>query len=200
MFIKTLPIQVQVSWAQHYMQEFIEGYGQKIAEFNPTRRMPMGFIATCFNGNFEKVLLSLSSAITHFYIPEIEIESEEKKYKTLKNELTGSLFNKYYTSFAVKEATPTLEDYIDYIKQNISNEDKKSRMLALVDEPTIRDQLIQNLSYYGGKKMKKTLKRTLKKKKYLKKTIKMKKTLKMKKYLKKTSLKKKKKTRMSRKL
>ena len=198
MFIKTLPLQVQVSWAQHYMQEFIEGYGQKIAEFNPTRRMPMGFIATCFNGNFEKVLLSLSSAITHFYIPEIEIESEEKKYKTLKNELTGSLFNEYYKSFANKgkEATPTLEDYIDYIKKNIRNEDKKAQMLALVDEPTIRGQLIQNLSYYGGKKMKKTLK----KKKYLNKKKTLKKTLKKKKYLKKTSLKKKKKTRMSWKL
>jgi hypothetical protein len=81
-----------------------------------------------------------------------------------------------------------LEDYIDYIKKNIRNEDKKTRMLALVDDPTIRDQLIQNLSYYGGKKMKKTLKRTLKKKKYLNK----KKTLKMKKYLnKKKTLKKK---------
>ena len=93
MFIDSLPEQVQVSWAQNYIKEFIEGYGQQLETFDRTNRSEMGFIATCLNGNLEKFLLSIRPAIIQFYPVELEEETEEQKLQTLKN---GHLRPKQY--------------------------------------------------------------------------------------------------------
>jgi hypothetical protein len=186
MFIESLPFQIQVAWAQNYIKEFIQGYEQSLDTFDPKRRSHMGFIASCLNGNLEKSLLSIRTAITHFY-PEgwgLEEDSAEEKLRVLKNAVTGSEFEKYFGS--VEDiAGPTLEGYKKYIQDNPDiNADRKQKFLSLLEDPAIIakiEETIQMMS--GGRRRVKNRKlnkkdKKIKKNKTYKKNKKEKKTIK----------------------
>ena len=192
MFIESLPLQLQVTWAQHYIQDFIEGYynedmegyGQLMSTFNPKQHMSSGFIASCMNGNFEKFLLSMSTAITKFY-PEgwgIVEETAEEKLQNLKNTVTGSLFEKYFKSVETDPAGPSLEGYKTYIQTSPEFNEKeglRQKYIELLEDKEIVDKITETINIMsGGKKKKhitgtrrKTIKRKTDKKKH-KKTLK----------------------------
>ena len=161
LFLSELPEQVQVIWAQNYMREFITGYGAQLETFNPEENQPDGFIAGCINGNFEKLLFSIGSGIVHFVKSEV-VQSQVD----LKTELTGSLFEEYFSS--VNDLVgPTIEGYELYIqnKPNI-NEDIRSQYLTLLKDESITsqiEQLISALSGGGRKRKSRNIIKTIKK-------------------------------------
>jgi uncharacterized protein YjbI with pentapeptide repeats len=168
MFIESLPLQLQVTWAQHYIQDFIEGYynedmegyGQLMSTFNPKQHMSSGFIASCMNGNFEKFLLSMSTAITKFY-PEgwgIVEETAEEKLQNLKNAVTGSLFEKYFKSVETDPAGPSLEGYKNYIQTSPEFNEKeglRQKYIELLEEKEIFDKITETINIMSGGKKKK---------------------------------------------
>lgn len=184
MFIESLPIQIQVAWAQNYIKEFIEGYDQQLETFDRTKRSDMGFIASCLNGNLEKMLLSIRTAIVQFYPIEIEIEeeTEEQKLQTLKNAVTGSVFQKYFES-VTDVAGPTLEGYKNYIQTNPefnNKEEVRQKYLEILEKKDIIDKITETIDIMSGGRKKriikrrKTIKRNYNKKKH-NKTIRKKK-------------------------
>lgn len=161
MFIKLLPIQVQVAWAQNYIKEFIEGYGQQLETFDRKNRSDMGFIASCLNGNLEKILLSIRTAIVQFYPIEIDEETEEQKLQTLKNAITGSEFRKYFESIEDVDG-PTLEGYKNYIQTNPefdNKEELKQKYIELLKDQTIIDKITEIINTMSGGKKKRIIKR-----------------------------------------
>ena len=158
MFIESLPPQIQVAWAQNYIKEFIEGYGQQLETFDRKKRSGMGFIASCLNGNLEKMLLSIRTAIVQFYPLELEEETEEKKLQKLKRAVTGSLFQRYFGT--VDEAT--LEGYTNYIETNPefnNNEELRQTYLELLEDPEVIDKIRQTIEIMSGGKKRKQIKR-----------------------------------------
>jgi uncharacterized protein YjbI with pentapeptide repeats len=176
MFIESLPLQVQVAWAQNYILEFIEGYGQKIDTFNPTQRSEQGFIASCINGNLEKLLFAVRTAIVNFSPSHIEIETEEQKIETMiNNAITGSMLLNYYSSLTGDEG-PTLDGYKTYILENIS-EDLRPHYLSKLEDPDFEEDMLDAITeLHGGKGKKKRNKKTTNKHKtnLKKKTLKRK--------------------------
>lgn len=171
MFIALLPEQVQVAWAQNYITEFINGYGQTTATFDPLIK-PTGFAASCVNGNLEKIILSIAPAITHFYKfepPPAETEAEE--LQTLIYAITeGSYFQKYFASVEEEEG-PTIEGYKTYIDTDLElNPERKERILALLQRPDIIDKINATISLMsGGRKIyRRKIKLTRKNKKIIK--------------------------------
>jgi uncharacterized protein YjbI with pentapeptide repeats len=155
MFIETLPIQVQVAWAQNYIKEFIEGYGQELETFDRENRSDMGFIASCLNGNLEKFLLSIRTAIVQFYPVELEEETEEQKLQTLKNAVTGSEFQKYFQTVEDIDG-PTMLGYKNYIQSNADvKEELRQKYLELLEDPEIVKKIEETISIMsGGRKRK----------------------------------------------
>jgi uncharacterized protein YjbI with pentapeptide repeats len=194
MFLESLPYQVQVAWAQNYIKEFIEGYGQSLETFDRTIRSDMGFIASCLNGNLEKFLLSIRTAIIQFYPLELEEETEEDKQNLLKIAVTESEFQKYFGSIQ-DDTSPTLEGYKIYIQTSASlSEERRNKFLTLLEDPEIVKKIEETISISsGGKKLKRIKRRRtnryMKSRKH-KKTIKKRMTRKNKKTIKKCILKK----------
>ena len=194
MFLESLPYQVQAAWAQNYIKEFIEGYGQSIETFDRTIRSDMGFIASCLNGNLEKFLLSIRTAIIQFYPLELEEETEKDKLQTLKNAVTGSEFQIYFAT--VEDINgPTVEGYKNYIRTNASlKAERRDEFLALLEDPEIVKMIEDTIRIMSGGKKQKHIKRR-KTNKYMKsgkhkKTIKKRMLSKHKKTIKKPMLKK----------
>ena len=201
LFIEELPLQVQVTWAQNYIKEFITGYDQELDTFDPTRYMPMGFIASCVNGNLEKFLLTISGAITHFYPAAIVEESAEEKLQLLRKNITDSEFNKYFTTVQLDPAGPSMEGYKRYIETTPdlnTNEERRRQFLALLEDPDIIAKIEETIGFMsGGRRRYKKNNNILKERKTIKnkKTYNNKKTYKKKKTIKKNkTYKKKKKT------
>jgi uncharacterized protein YjbI with pentapeptide repeats len=166
MFIDKLPLQMQVKWAQHYILEFITGYGQELETFDPKHRTEMGFIASCINGNLEKLLLSLRTAITHFYPLQLEEETPEQKIETMKNSITGSMLYEYYSSLTGDEG-PSIDGYKIYIRDNpdISKE-LKTQYLSFLEERCIKIQINHMITSSSGGRGKKKRMNKRKTKKY----------------------------------
>ena len=162
LFIEKLPLQIQVAWAQNYMNEFITGYDQTLEDFDPEKRGDMGFIATCINGNFEKILFSIRTAIVQFYKTERPVEeTEEEKRQTLINWFTVSLFNTYYESLGEEGAS--IEGYKTFIaKSNLSDEQKRI-FLSMFDDATILYKLKIKIGQAAGKGRNRNKKKTIKK-------------------------------------
>jgi hypothetical protein len=159
MFLGSLPSQVQAAWAQNYIKEFIEGYGQSIETFDRTIRSDMGFIASCLNGNLEKLLLAIRTAIIQFYPLELEEETEESRLQTLKNAVTGRIFEEYFVTVEDPDE-PTLEGYKEYIRTNTSlNAEGKDKFLALLEDPEIIRTIEATISISKGGKKQKRIKR-----------------------------------------
>jgi len=167
-FLELLPEQVQVDWAQHYMNEFITGYEQELATFDPNKRSEMGFIASCINGNMEKIMLTFSAAIRDFYLTEeqkrpsdvTEAETDAEKRQDLIAALTGSEFQAYFKTLP-DDMGPSIAGYAKYIeeKDGFSTE-KKRQIRLLLNEPDIIAQLEEQISYVsGGKKSRKSKKK-----------------------------------------
>jgi uncharacterized protein YjbI with pentapeptide repeats len=180
LFIEELPLQVQVTWAQNYIKEFITGYEQELDTFDHTRYMPMGFIASCVNGNLEKFLLTISGAITHFYPVEpvaIVEDSADEKLQLLRKNITDSEFNKYFKTVQLDPAGPTLEGYKHYIETTPdlnSNEERRRQFLVLLEDPDIIAKIEETIGFMsGGRRRKNTQKKHTQKK-----TIKERKTIK----------------------
>jgi uncharacterized protein YjbI with pentapeptide repeats len=171
MFIESLPPQVQVAWAQNYIKEFIEGYGQQLETFDRTKRSDIGFIASCLNGNLEKFLLSITPAIVKFYPLELEEETEEQKLQNLKSAVTGSFFEKYYKTVD-DVAGPTLEGYKNYIQTNPefnNKEELRRKYLELLEDQTIIDKITETIDIMSGGKKKRVMKfKTMKRRKTIK--------------------------------
>ena len=167
-FVELLPEQVQVDWAQHYMNEFITGYEQELATFDPKKRSELGFIASCINGNMEKIMLTISAAIRDFYLTEeqkrpsdvTEAETDAEKRQDLIAALTGSEFQAYFKTLR-DDMAPNIAGYAKYIeeKDGFSTE-KRRQMLLLLREPDVIAQLEEQISYVsgGGKKSRKNKK------------------------------------------
>ena len=153
MFINELPIQVKVAWAQNYIKEFITGYDQELETFNPKKRSVNGFIASCINGNFEKILLSIRTAIVQFYPPGLGLveETEEEKLQLLENALLGSIFKQYFDS--VKDIDGlTLDGYNLFIKTSPDVKDRE-KYLALLENAAFIVKLESKFKEFsGGKK------------------------------------------------
>jgi hypothetical protein len=166
MFIEKLPLQMQVKWAQHYILEFITGYGQELETFDPKHRTEMGFIASCINGNLEKLLLSVRTAITHFYPLQLEEETPEQKIETMKNSITGSMLYEYYSSLTGDEG-PSIDGYKIYIRDNpdISKE-LKTQYLSFLEERCIKIQINHMITSSSGGRGKKKRMNKRKTKKY----------------------------------
>jgi hypothetical protein len=156
MFLESLPYQVQAAWSQNYIKEFIEGYGQSIDTFDRTIRSDMGFIASCLNGNLEKFLLAIRTAIIQFYPYQLEEETEEKIQERFKKAVTGSEFQRYFATVGIND--PTVEGYKKYIQTNASLDvESRDKFLALLEDPEIIKILEETLSIMsggGGKKQK----------------------------------------------
>jgi uncharacterized protein YjbI with pentapeptide repeats len=164
-FVELLPEQLQVDWAQHYINEFITGYGKELATFDPSERSELGFIASCINGNMEKIMLTFSAAIRDFYKSDerkrpsdvTEEEAASEKRQNLIATLTGSEFQAYFKTLR-DDMGPSIAGYTKYIeeKDGFSNE-KRRQMLLLLNEPDIIAQLEEQISYVsgGGKRNKK---------------------------------------------
>jgi len=167
LFIEELPLQVQVKWAQNYIKEFITGYEQELETFDPARYMPMGFIASCVNGNLEKLLLTISGAITYFYPQERPVEeSEEEKLQLLRKNITDSEFNKYFKTVQLDPAGPTFEGYRSYIQTTPdlnTNEERRLQFIDLLKDPEIISKIEETISYMSGGR-RKNKKKTIKKK------------------------------------
>ena len=199
-FIELLPQQIQVAWAQFYIKEFIEGYGQELETFDPTVVSPEGFIASCINGNIEKMLLSIRTAITQFYPPGWGLEpvteenEETEKKRVLKATITGSEFEKYFFTTDDDSIGPSLEGYRMYIKRFV-NPEFREQYLNLLEDQEVIDTIQANIDITsGGRKSARLRKRNKTFKKKSKKTIKKKKLYKRKKTIKKKNLYKRKRT------
>lgn len=119
----------------------------------------MGFIASCLNGNLEKMLLSITPAIVKFYPLELEEETEEQKLQTLKNAVTGSLFQKYFESVE-DVAGPTLDGYKNYIQTNPefnNKEELRQKYLELLKDQTIIDKITETITIMSGEGKRNTL-------------------------------------------
>jgi hypothetical protein len=154
----------------------------------------MGFIASCLNGNLEKFLLSIRTAIIQFYPLELEEETEKDKLQTLKNAVTGSEFQIYFAT--VEDINgPTVEGYKEYIRTNASlNAERRDKFLALLEDPEIVKMIEDTIRIMSGGKKQKHIKRR-KTNRYMKsgkhkKTIKKRMLSKHKKTIKKHMLKK----------
>ena len=172
MFIKKLPKQIQVVWAQNYIKEFIEGYGQNLETFDPKARSSMGFIASCLNGNLEKLLLSIKTGIVQFYPDQppsqaavqtaAELAAEQERGIILELTHPTLLFFKYFNTVPEMES-PTLEGYIAYITNtpDIIDEEKRAKYLALLANQNVIDKIEGNIEILrGGNKNKKNIKQT----------------------------------------
>ena len=146
-----LPLQVQVAWAQHYIQEFIMGYGQTLKNFDPTRISADGFIASCINGNFEKLLMAIRTAIVQMakaQPPEPETAADQRQ--TLINAFTQYEFEKYFTQEQDKDG-PTIERYKQYMEKNdIIKPKLKAQYLLLFEDPLVIKQLEELISTMSG--------------------------------------------------
>jgi uncharacterized protein YjbI with pentapeptide repeats len=174
LFIEELPLQVQVKWAQNYIKEFITGYDQELETFDPTQIMPMGFIASCLNGNLEKLLLTISGAITYFYPQERPVEeSGEDKLQLLKKNITDSEFNKYFITVQLDPAGPTFEGYRRYIQTTPdlnTNEERRQQFLTLLEDPDIIAKIEETIGFMsGGRRRKNKKRKTIKERKTIKK-------------------------------
>jgi hypothetical protein len=182
MFIESLPPQIQVAWAQNYIKEFIEGYGQQLETFDRTKRSDMGFIASCLNGNLEKMLLSIRTAIVQFYPLELAEETEEETLENLKSAVTGSEFQRYFAT--VEDINgPTLEGYKNYIQTNPefnNNEKLREKYLELLEDPEVIDKIRETIEIMSGGKKRKQIKRKSNTMKRKSNTIKRRKTIKRK--------------------
>jgi hypothetical protein len=193
---------VQVAWAQNYIKEFITGYGQTLKDFDPQQKQEFGFIASCINGNFEKMLMAIRTAIVQFsYSPRPPEVTDEERHQTLKNALTkGSVFLQYYSQESDTVTGPTIERYRTFIETTDTIDRKlKDQYLSLLEEPSIIKDFKETIEEFSGgrrfirktkirktlKRMKSKQKKTLKKPKKTKKTKKPKKTKKTKKHQKK---------------
>lgn len=162
-FIEKLPLQIQVAWAQNYMNEFITGYDQTLEDFDPTKRGVMGFIASCINGNFEKILFSIRTAIIQFYKTERPVEetAEEIRQAQIVSFTEGSLFQTYFRSLKEGEG-PTIDGYKTFIETTLKDEEKII-FLSFFDEQTILENLNKTITQIGGKGRNRNKKRTIKK-------------------------------------
>lgn len=169
-FLKVLPIQVQVVWAQNYIQEFITGYGQTLDTFDPTLRSPEEFIASCLNGNLEKLLISIVTGVTHFYKSEREIEGEEQEQERLLDALLGSEFQNYYGELI--DEGPTLDGFIKHIKEGpIISENDREKYIEILNDPNYKRQIEDNINVYtGGRRRKHNTRKYIKKRKAIKGT------------------------------
>ena len=199
-FLSTFPHQIQAAWAQYYIKEFIEGYGQEVETFDPTVVSPEGFIASCINGNIEKMLLSIRTAITQFYPPGWGLEpvteenEETEKKRVLKATITGSEFEKYFFTTDDDSIGPSLEGYRMYIKRFV-NPELREQYLNLLEDQEVIDTIQANIDITsGGRKSTRLRKRKKTFNRKLKKTIKKKKLYKRKKTIKKEKLYKRKRT------
>jgi len=174
LFIEELPLQVQVKWAQNYIKEFITGYDQELETFDPTQIMPMGFIASCLNGNLEKLLLTISGAITYFYPQERPVEeSGEDKLQVLRKNITDSEFNKYFITVQLDPAGPSFEGYRRYIQTTPdlnTNEERRQQFLTLLEDPEIVAKIEETIGFMsGGRRRKNKKRKTIKEGKTIKK-------------------------------
>jgi uncharacterized protein YjbI with pentapeptide repeats len=171
-FIEKLPLQIQVAWAQNYINEFITGYDQTLEDFDPNKRHNvMGFIASCINGNLEKILFSIRTAIVQFYKNEIpgEETNEEKRQTLIYSFTEGTLFQEYYGSLEGADEGASVEGYKVFIETNpeskLSDEQKRI-FLSMFDDATILDKLNIMIGQVAGKRrnrIKKTKKKTIRK-------------------------------------
>lgn len=171
LFLNTLPIQIRVYWAQNYMMQFITGYGQTLETFDPTRKMPpYNFIASCINGNFEKLFLSIGGAIAHFINGNLIVESEEEKQENLKKILAKNVEAEFETYYGTSE-DPTVEGYEKYLQEKAITadftEEKKAKYLTiLTTDASVRSKLkcfVHRISGGGSGRKRKGRKYTLKK-------------------------------------
>jgi uncharacterized protein YjbI with pentapeptide repeats len=169
-FLKVLPIQVQVVWAQNYIQEFITGYGQTLDTFDPTLRSPEEFIASCLNGNLEKLIISIVTGVTHFYKFEREIEGEEQQHERLLDALLGSEFQNYYGELI--DEGPTLQGFITHINKGpIISENDREKYIEILNDPNYKRQIEENINIYtGGRRRKHNTRKYIKKRKAIKGT------------------------------
>ena len=120
----------------------------------------MGFIASCINGNFEKILLSFRTAIVHFYEAQSpEKETSEQKQQTLISSFIGEFFLKYYHTINDDTTSPTIEGYKEFIYTSLSQENQNN-FLPMFDDAEIMVLLTDKIKIVGGKgrKNKKTIK------------------------------------------
>ena len=193
-FLKMLPLQVQVAWAQNYIKEFITGYGQTLEDFDPQQEQGSGFIASCINGNFEKMLMAIRTAIVQFaHTERPPAYTDEERNQDIRKAVTGSVFEKYFA----QERDPsgaTIDRYIKFIKATYKEKPElKVQYESLLEDPEIIRALNETIDVMSGgrrsrrkAKIRKTLKKTKKPKKTLKKTKKSKKISKKTKKTKKT--------------
>ena len=146
MFLNTLPLQMRVYWAQNYIYQFITGYGQTLQTFDPTKKMPpFNFIASCINGNLEKLIITIRDAITHFIDGSLIKETEEEKQEQLLKVFTKNVENGFEKYYATSE-DPSIEGYEEYLtKKEITadfTEDIKNKYIEILkNNQVIRSKL-----------------------------------------------------------
>jgi uncharacterized protein YjbI with pentapeptide repeats len=163
-FLKTLPRQVQVAWAQNYIKEFITGYGQTLKDFDPLQKQEFGFIASCINGNFEKMLMAIRTAIVQFAHTERPPEyTDEERNQDIRNAVTGSVFEKYFAQERDPEG-PTIARYREFIDATDTiTPELKGRYLSLLEEPEIIRALEETINVMSGGRRSRRKAKTLRK-------------------------------------
>ena len=86
LFIKKLPVPLQVNWAESYMTAFIEGYDLKVCSF-PRQVLVFGRslhdgtheYPSCYLGMLYHTFISLYDILFECYIPPVQEESKEER-------------------------------------------------------------------------------------------------------------------------
>jgi hypothetical protein len=164
-FLNMLPAEIQTTYAEYYIQEFIQGYTNKIDNFKLDK--PYGWIASCAPGNFQKTLIAFTLLDAFIDTPKKSNEEMKKELKNVdKTILIDNLrfvVNRVY-QILYQDASKrmTLESLkkavVEHLKKN-NNE----HLIDLVDEMFETEEVKEMVHQYeldmaGGRKRSRTRK------------------------------------------
>lgn len=135
-FLNLLPSEVQTTYAEYYMQEFIQGYGNSIDDFQLNRQD--GWIASCAPGNFQKTLIGFMVLDSFVDTPvktaeEIREELEHVDKSVLIDNLKMIINTVYQTLYQLPTSRMTIESLKQAVIENLKRNDNQY-LIKYVDE------------------------------------------------------------------
>ena len=108
-FIKTLPISIQISWAENYMTSFIEGYDLKVSEF-PNQVVVFGnslvenkqVYPSCYLGMLYHTLISLYQTLFESH-PDIQPELDPSTQKMIRRNMLSRLLQNCMMEYELED-------------------------------------------------------------------------------------------------
>jgi hypothetical protein len=158
-FLNMLPSEIQTTYAEYYIQEFIQGYNNKIDNFKLDKAH--GWIASCAPGNFQKTLIAFSLLDSFIETPKKSDEEMKKELKSVdKTVLIDNLrfvVNRVYQElYQDASKRMTVESFKESVIENLKKNDNE-HLLNLVDEMFETEEVKEMVHQYeldmeGGRK------------------------------------------------